>query len=287
MLRYVGSGTRHYGEHPMPPHPRLNWEFLAVISGKISPFERNDPPLTPVESTFWMFPPGVVHGWAGERDKPCELIVIHYSTVPETVAHLAGKHGHLKVKLRPRDIAKLRSIAQQLKRYYWHPTLEGDLHAQRALMDMCLLVARDYRERRQQPLSRGAYSRVLAAEEWMREHLAENPSIEAVAKFAKLSLSQLYRLFLKVRGESPQKALNRIRIDRAIYLLGRTNGKLQTIAADSGFKTASDLCRAFKAAKGCSPTAWRRETFIKYKMAAKATDPADHTRFGRRSRPVN
>lgn len=286
MLRYLGLGKRHYGEHPMPPHPRLNWEFLAVSRGKIAPYARDGDPCAPVDNTLWLFPPGVVHGWAGEAGKTCELIVIHYSIVPEAVAKLATKHGHLETKLRPRDLARLRRIAAALKRHYWKPTVETDLLAQRALMDMCLLVLRDYQERRRQQVTGGSYSRVVAAEEWLRAHLAENPAVDGAADAVGLSVSQLYRLFTRVRKESPQKVLNRIKIERAMELLGKTNAKLERVALESGFTTASNLCRAFKAAKGRSPTAWRSETFIQYKIAPKSANPADPAEHGRRYRPV-
>ncbi len=270
----------------MPPHPRLNWEFLAVPRGRIAPYERADEPRVPVATTLWLFPPGVVHGWAGESGKTCELIVVHYSTVPEPVAKLALKYGHLEAKLRPADMPHLREIARVLKRHYWTPTVETELLAQRALMDMCLLVLREYSERRGRQSTGGSYSRVIAAEEWLGAHLADNPSVKDAADAVGLSVSQLFRLFAQIRKESPQKVLNRLKIERAMELLGRTNAKLDRVATEAGFTTASNLCRAFKAAKGRSPTAWRRETFIQYKIAPKAASSADPAQHGRRYRPV-
>ncbi len=270
----------------MPPHPRLNWEFLAVARGRIAPYERDGDRGEPQEAMLWLFPPGVVHGWVGEKGKTCELIIAHYSTVPEAVAKLAMKRGRLATKLLPRDLAGLRRIAAVLKRHYWRPTVETDLQAQRALIDMCLLVLRDYQERRRQEVIGGSYSRVVAAEDWLRTHLSENPAIGGAAEAVGLSVSQLYRIFTRVRKESPQETLNRLKIERAMELLGRSNAKLERVALESGFTTASNLCRAFKAAKGRSPTAWRRETFIQYKIAPKSADPANPAEHGRRYRPV-
>lgn len=285
MLRYLGLGKRHFGEHPMPAHPRLNWEFLAVVRGKIAPFEKVADRCEPVSDRFWLFPPGVVHGWAGKRGKTCELIVVHYSSVPPAVEQIAVRHGHLETALRPADHARLREIAKILKRHYWQPTVETDLHAQRALMDMCLLAVRDYPERRKRQFTGGSYSRVIAAEDWLISHLPENPSVRGAARAVGLSESQLYRLFTQIRKESPQRVLNRIKIERAMELLGRSNAKLQKVAAECGFSNASNLCRTFKAIKGRSPTAWRRETFIQYKIPGKSVD-SDHTQHGRRLRPA-
>jgi len=149
MLRYVGLGKRFFGDRPMPAHQRVNWEFLAVMRGKIAPVERDDAAVSPVGDRFWLFPPGVVHGWGGERGKTCEVIVIHFSSVPQALERMALRRGHLETALGPRDKELLREIAGIVKRHYWRPTLESDIHTERALMDLSLLAMRDCKERRQ------------------------------------------------------------------------------------------------------------------------------------------
>lgn len=270
----------------MPAHKRVNWEFLAVVRGKIAPFEREDAPRMPVSNRLWLFPPGVVHGWAGERGRTCELIVIHFNTVPQVVERLARQRGCLQTKLTRRDVAHLRRIANELKRHYWRPTLESEIHTERALMDLSLLVLRDCEERRQRRQPGASMRKVVAAEDWLRAHLAKNPSVSEAARVVGLSTSQLNRLFGRINRESPQRVLNRLKIDRAMELLGSTNAKLHSIAAECGFSSASNLCRAFKAVKGYSPTKWRHEMYIQYKRASGVTrgDPAEH---GQRLRLVS
>jgi AraC-like DNA-binding protein len=285
MLRYLGLGKRFYGDRPMPPHKRVNWEFLAVVGGKIAPFERNDARPPPVSDTFWLYPPGVVHGWHSEPGKSCELIVIHFNTVPQALERLAQQRGHLQTKLNLRDKTFLRTIANGLKPHYWQPTLESEIHTERALMDLSLFILRDYKERRQRMNVGGAFNKVVVAEDWLRAHLDENPALYEAAQAIGLSVSQLNRLFRQVRQESPQLVLNRLKIERAMELLGSTNAKLHSIATECGFTSASNLCRAFKALKGHSPTMWRKETFIQYKRAGESAT-GDQTIHGKRRRPV-
>ncbi len=285
MLRYVGLGKRRLGEQPMPAHPRLNWEFFAVVRGKLAPFEHTPKEAHPITNHLWLFPPGVIHGWKGESDASCEVIVAHFSSVPDAIAEVAAKYRVLETRLSRGDLKGLEKIAQCLNRHYWEPTLESDLRTQRALMDLCLLLLRNYAERTTRKMVGGSYDRVVAAEEWLRAHLPENPSISAAADHVGVSSSQLCRLFLHIRKKTPQEFLNRIKIEIAMELLGHSNAKLDKVAAESGFSSASNLCRAFKAAKGRSPTDWRRETFIQFKQAPK-TSAADHTQFGKRVRPV-
>lgn len=285
MLRYVGLGKRHFGEIPMPPHPRLNWEFLAATAGKICPIEADGSKGTPVGDTLWLYPPGVVHGWIGERGRSCELVVVHYSTVPQAIEKLAKKYGRLEAKLGKRKHAQLRRIGQALKVHYWHPTLESEIFAQRALMDLCLLILRAYQERCELESTGSSYDRVVAAEEWLKNRLPDNPAVKDAAKAVGRSVSQLYRLFRRIRKESPQDTLARIRLERAMHLLGSSNAKLEQVAAECGFSSASNFCRAFRAAKGRSPSVWRRETFIQYRRASSST-AADHTQHGIRRRDV-
>jgi transcriptional regulator GlxA family with amidase domain len=163
--------------------------------------------------------------------------------------------------------------------------LTSELLALRALSDLCLVLLKEYKEHSSRQIVAGGYSRVVAAEEWLTAHLPERPSIKGAAEHVRLSQSQLCRLFLQIRKETPQDYLNRIKIDRAMKLLGHSNAKLEKVAADCGFAGASNLCRAFKAAKGRSPTDWRRETYIQYKVPKKGSE-MDYRQFGERVRPV-
>jgi AraC-like DNA-binding protein len=285
MLRYVGLGKREMGDHPMPPHPRLNWEFLAVMRGKIAPFKTSPKAGSPVADHLWLFPPGVVHGWVGEPGKTCDIIVLHFSSVPQSLEQIGTKHGVLETSLSPADRRVLTAAVPLLQRHYWDPTVESEIQTQRALMDLSLLVLREYEERTSKQTTGGSYHRVVRAEEWLRHHLAESPSVRAAAEHVGLSHSQLCRLFVQVRKATPQDYLNRIKIDRAMELLGRTNAKLEKVALESGFSNASNLCRAFKLAKGRSPTDWRTETFIQYRPPPPGGD-SDYLQVGERARPA-
>lgn len=284
MLRYLGLGTRPLGDYPMPTHKRVNWEFLAVVRGKLAPFFSMTAPQTKAAAdTLWLFPPHFAHGWVGEPAKKCEVVVIHFHSVPDAVAQCAAEHGYLAVQLTAADKRFLLRLGKNLKTHYWRPTLESDIHTQRALMELSLLILRDYSERRQ-PLRRGkSASKVAAAENWLRQHLADRPSIAHAARVTGISTSQLHRLFRKVRKESPQGALTRLRLDRAMELMAGSSAKLHAIAAECGFSSASNLCRSFRDFKGYSPTTWRKETFIQHKLPSKAA-LKDHTAHGRRYR---
>src|SRR3954464_12558932 len=104
MLRYLGLGKRQLGDHPMPPHARLNWEFLAVVRGKLAPFESDPENAKLVEKHCWLFPPGVIHGWAGKKGETCDVIVLHFSSLERSIEQVASTRRMLETRLRPTDL---------------------------------------------------------------------------------------------------------------------------------------------------------------------------------------
>ncbi len=267
----------------MPAHKRVNWEFFAVMRGKLAPFSHATDEVAPVADRFWLLPPGYVHGWIGEPRKKSEVIVIHFNSVPNFVAEVVAEHGPISLSLTSADKQFLRTLAKMLKRHYWHPVRESEIHTERAMLDLCVLILRDRAERTQPLHASNSLGKVIAAENWLRDHLANNPSVLEAARGVGLSSSQLNRLFQQVRKRSPQQVLNQLKLDRAMEILGSSNAKLHSVAAESGFSSASNLCRAFKRFKGDSPTTWRQEIYIQYKKP-RENQKAQHQSHGRRYR---
>lgn len=284
MLRYLGSGLRLLGDFPMPPHHRANWEFFAILRGRLAPFVHptNRPPLS--TSTLWLFPPGEVHGWIGEPGKPSEVVVVHFSSVPAALERVARERGPIEVRLTAADRNFLRRLARQLERHYWQPLRVSDLHIERALIDLSLLALR-HDEINQEPAVAGiTEKKILEAEQWLKKHLTQPQAIQGVARASGMSPSHLRRLFQRARGATPKEVLQRLRFERAMDLMAQSDLKLAAIAAECGFATAGNFCRAFKAFNGSSPTAWRRQIFMQYRKPRPGaeTDPRSH---GRQRRP--
>jgi len=285
MLRYLGLGERQLGDFPMPPHTRVNWEFMGVVRGTLAPVFEGARDLPPVADTLWLFPPGFVHGWTGEARRTCEIVVIHFSAVPGVLEQVVSEYGHLSAKLSASDKRLLLRLGQTLKPHYWHPVLVSEIHCERALMDLSLIVMRGVKESREPHQAGVSLSKVLDAENWFKRHLEAHPSIEDAAKAVGTSPSQLRRSFRKVRKIKPKQLLNKIRFDKAMHLMAESDAKLERIAVESGFSNATNFCRAFKAFVGKSPTAWRREIYIQYKKP-RDTEKTEYWQHGRRYREL-
>ncbi len=285
MLRYLGLGQRPLGDYPRPAHKRVNWEFFAVIRGKSAPTLESGEHLPLVADTLWLFPPGYSHGWYGEPGRKCEVVILHFSSVPVALERVVRDQGYLTLPLAAADKAYLRELGNLLKLHYWRPVLVSDIHTERALMDLSLLILRDVAASRQPYQVGASLSRVLAAENWLREHLSERPSISQAARATGISPSHLRRLFLTTRRANPKRMQQKLRFERAMQLMAQSRVKLAQVASECGFKSASNFCRAFKAFNGNSPTVWRREIYIQYKQPRK-TDIADYRKHGRRRREL-
>lgn len=83
-----------------------------------------------------------------------------------------------------------------------------------------------------------------------------------MAEFVCVNRSYLYTLFEHSIGMSPQKFLSAFRITKATELLQTTEIPIESIALSCGYNDALVFTKAFKQAKGVSPSLYRKE-FLK------------------------
>jgi transcriptional regulator GlxA family with amidase domain len=94
--------------------------------------------------------------------------------------------------------------------------------------------------------------------QWMLENLAENLTIDQLARKALMSSRTFARRFRAEIGATPAAWLNRQRILRAQQLLESTDRGLETIAQETGFGTAAVMRHHFLKVLQTTPTAYRR-----------------------------
>lgn len=82
--------------------------------------------------------------------------------------------------------------------------------------------------------------------------------VEDVAAFVGLSRSQLFRIYKRYGGVSPQRALGELRLSRARQLLSGTELTLTEVALSSGYASAARLGEVFRDALHTTPGAYRR-----------------------------
>jgi transcriptional regulator GlxA family with amidase domain len=103
-----------------------------------------------------------------------------------------------------------------------------------------------------------ATDRLRRALAFAREHLHEPLPVERLAESVHVGARQLSRLFLRETGETPAKAVERLRSEVAHSRVTETTDSIDAIARQVGFESAERMRRAFVRLYGNPPQAVRR-----------------------------
>ncbi|MDN7426158.1 GlxA family transcriptional regulator [Burkholderia sp. AU45388] len=102
--------------------------------------------------------------------------------------------------------------------------------------------------------------RIRIALNFAREHLAEALPVERLADAASLSVRQFGRAFRRETGETPARAVERLRVEAARLRLQGGSEPIEQIALAVGFTDPERMRRAFIKLLGHPPQAVRRES---------------------------
>jgi AraC family transcriptional regulator len=101
------------------------------------------------------------------------------------------------------------------------------------------------------------WRRACCARDYLHAHLNTSPRLSDVATIACLSPFHLLRVFRSAFGVTPHQYLSRCRIERAKFLLEKTNLPVTAICLECGFTSLGSFSSLFHRNSGCSPTGWR------------------------------
>ena len=100
-------------------------------------------------------------------------------------------------------------------------------------------------------------ARLRRVEDYVREHLIENISLETLAELAELSPFHFSRVFKQSTGMTPLQFVIRERILRAQQLIRETSRSLIEIALEIGYTSPSHFAEVFRRTVGMSPSEFR------------------------------
>lgn len=93
---------------------------------------------------------------------------------------------------------------------------------------------------------------------WIRGHLDEELTVEALAEHAHLSPRHFNRKFKAVFGLTPADFVEELRLDEARWLLANADGSMESVAGDIGYRSDDSFRRAFERRFGVGPNEYRR-----------------------------
>lgn len=102
----------------------------------------------------------------------------------------------------------------------------------------------------------GLVTKVMA---FLVEHYKQKLVLQDIAKHVGISSFYLERLFKQETSETPRAYLERIRIDKAAFLLKNTELTNLEICYEVGFQSPSNFYKSFNRLKNCSPSEYRNQ----------------------------
>jgi len=88
-------------------------------------------------------------------------------------------------------------------------------------------------------------------------HYSQKLELQDIANHVGLSPFHLERVFKQETSETPRTYLEKIRVDKAAYLLTNTKQTNLGICYEVGFQSPSNFYKAFRRVKNCTPSEYR------------------------------
>ena len=99
---------------------------------------------------------------------------------------------------------------------------------------------------------------MLRARDAMDRAYAEPLDVPTLARIAHVSEAHFIRTFRATFGETPNRYLQRRRVERAMFLLRSTDRSVTDICMAVGFSSLGTFSRVFRDVVGEAPSAYRR-----------------------------
>ncbi len=101
------------------------------------------------------------------------------------------------------------------------------------------------------------YRRIQIARDYIHANLAEPFSISQSASIATLSKYHFLRTFRNITGETPLSYLQRIRVERAKWLLSKSKLSITQVAVEVGYESLPSFSTLFRTHTQLSPSEFR------------------------------
>lgn len=143
-------------------------------------------------------------------------------------------------------------------------TLASEIESKARLMDIITWYMNACESREGITIRRSdTFNKLELAHTYIRNHLAENLTVEKLAGIAHYHPNYFIRIFKQHMGVTPIQYINNIRLKKAKELLIAGNMPVSAVAKDTGFSDVSHFSRSFKQHTGFSPTEFRKSIEVK------------------------
>lgn len=262
----VSAGFEEVFPYGTQAHPSFEWvwpvgDWTHIKIGKsIYLLEPGD---------FCLIPPGVSHAEVYNSSTPVHSSL--WFTYAAYTATISGGHfvydsyGHGYIS--ENYIAQVPPIFGTLLVSLQNEIANRDPHAEAVcrslLQTLAYLLVRHLEKSALPPFGKQAtgytsgYTSRLAID-YMRQHYAENISLDDIAHAVHLSRNYLATVFKRETGKTIVTALTEIRLEHARHLLVQQRHSVRDVAAAVGFRSPEHFCRVFQRHENVAPSFYAR-----------------------------
>ncbi len=230
---------------------RFFFPDLTVITDEILKEARTSIPVTPDE---------VFRAISAEiSGKDEEGLNKHWLILKESIAHMGGSQIYIKHMLTAMTLELYGSLVEKTAvtltkdEFVEEIYASGDLdHILQKISDLIETACAEWKKNGQ--VQNRIVKEVI---QYICEHYAENIGLDTLAEKVHMDASYLSRLFKKEAGLNVSRFIRKIRMEKAKYLLDKTNEKVNSISRMVGYHKLSYFCQSFKEYYGISPEKYR------------------------------
>jgi transcriptional regulator GlxA family with amidase domain len=170
------------------------------------------------------------------------------------VQHRFRSHLHLKRM----ELAHVERIAQEMEEEKKENRTGKEVVLLSRLMDLFVYLSRLYVN--STDTHAGELLRVGKAISALEQDYTRQWTLPELIKITHMSRSTLLRVFRKATGNTPIDYLIRLRVQRAMELIRKTEGSITHIAMETGFNDSNYFARQFRKIVGVSPSTYRNQS---------------------------
>lgn len=183
----------------------------------------------------------------------CRSVDVH---VPEDVAVLAASSDDLMIEMVQPPIS---AVELPLERVGFESArLLDEMMCGRKVPDEVLLSPLGVAARQSTDVLAVDEPEIRDVLRFIREHAGDPIGVPDVLRAVPLSRRVLERKFKHILGRTPLEEIRRVRLERAIQLLTKTNLPIPKVATQSGFQYVEHFIPVFRKHIGMTPLAYRK-----------------------------
>jgi AraC-like DNA-binding protein/quercetin dioxygenase-like cupin family protein len=256
--------TAGYVECPpdwrLPERTRPHYQLWLICGGSVTFTIDGRDSTTLTDGSALLLSPGLRQRADHQPESPLCCYVVHFMGRIYGMPATSLWQPHAMTAIPERGWRFIQHAANELSKELVERRYGSQLLANAAVTRIMGLLQKYTCQAQVEPLSydcRGIAA-ASATLDYIRDHYADEISLNQLARAAALSPQHLSQVFHRSVGLSPFQYLRRYRLDRAKQLLGETDLTVTQVAAAVGYPDAYYFSRAFQRSEGLAPSHYRR-----------------------------